>query len=194
MIAFVAGLVLFFGAHLVPVAPALRGQIASALTDNGYKAVHSIVSLVGLILMAGGYNAVAALPGLAPVWDPPVWTRHLALVLMLPAMILLVAAYVPSRIRTLARHPMLVAVKLWALAHLLANGDVASMVLFGAFLAWAVIDRISVKRRGALGPLGGRTGGAINDVIVVAVGLIAYGVVAFWFHPEIIGVAVVPGR
>ncbi len=94
------------------------------------------------------------------IYTPPIWLRHITLLLMWPSMILLVAAKVPSRIRTMAKHPMLVGIKLWAFAHLLANGDLASLILFGSFLAWAVVDRISVKRRAALGPLGTRRAGS----------------------------------
>ncbi len=109
--------------------------------------------------------------------------------LMLPAMIALAAAYVPSRIHTMLRHPMLVAIKLWALAHLLANGDLGSLILFGSFLAFAVYDRVSVKKRGALGPLGTKTGPAINDVIVVVAGIVLYAVFVYWAHEYLIGVS-----
>lgn len=122
------------------------------------------------------------------LWHPPVWTRHLAFALMLPAFILLVAAYVPSHIRDKAKHPMLAAVKFWALAHLLANGDLAGLLLFGAFLAWAVYDRISVKKRGAKGPLGDRHGGVTNDIIAVVVGILLYLAMFRWGHPLLIGV------
>ena len=113
---------------------------------------------------------------------------------MLPAMILLVAAYVPSRIRSAVGHPMLAAIKIWALAHLLANGDLASLVLFGSFLVWVVVDRISVKRRGALGPLGSATSTSpINDLIVVGVGLALYAVMLVWGHRWLIGVPLLAG-
>ena len=112
----------------------------------------AVVSLIGFALIVLGFHKLQLHPGKNPqLWDPPMWTRHIALALMLPAMIALVAAYVPSHIHTMLKHPMLVAIKIWALAHLLANGDLASLVLFGSFLAFAVYDRISVKRRGAPG-------------------------------------------
>jgi uncharacterized membrane protein len=114
--------------------------------------------------------------------------RHVTFLLMVPAMIFLVAAYVPSRVRTTLKHPMLVAVKLWALAHLLVNGDLASLLLFGSFLAYAVYDRISVKQRGAMGPLGASTGSAVNDGFVVAAGLGLYALMMFWGHSALIGV------
>jgi uncharacterized membrane protein len=127
------------------------------------------------------------------LWVPPTWTRHVAYLLMLPAMILIVAAYVPSRIRDRARHPMLAAIKFWAFAHLLVRGDLAGVLLFGAFLAWAVVDRISVKRREAagapaLGPLGARTGTAQGDMIAIIVGLAVYAFMMIAGHAWLIGV------
>ena len=118
-----------------------------------------MLSLVGLTLIVLGFYKLHLHPGKNPIlWDPPTWTRHMALALMLPAMIALVATYVPSHIHVMLKHPMLVAIKIWALAHLLANGDLASLLLFGSFLAFAVYDRISVKRRGDLGPIGRAAG------------------------------------
>jgi uncharacterized membrane protein len=127
------------------------------------------------------------------LFDPPMWTRHITLALMLPAMIFLVAAQIPSRIRNAVRHPMLLAIKLWALGHLLANGDVASLLLFGSFLAYAVYDRISVKKRGALGPLGAKQPGSIiNDVLVVAIGVALYAALVFGGHAWLFGVVPLP--
>ena len=108
---------------------------------------------------------------------------------MLPAMIALVATYVPSHIHVILKHPMLIAIKTWALAHLLANGDLASLVLFGSFLAFAVYDRISVKRRGDLGPLGKGSGPWINDVIVVVLGTALYAAIVLYLHQLVIGVS-----
>ena len=110
------------------------------------------------------------------------------MLLMLPAMILLVAAYVPSRIRTAVRHPMLVAVTLWAFGHLLANGDVASVLLFGSFLAYAVYDIVSATQRTAHGPLGGAQGSAVGNVAAVAGGLALYALLVFWGHRWLTGV------
>jgi uncharacterized membrane protein len=142
------------------------------------------------VLIVIGFGKLQEHPGKNPqLWYPPLWTRHLALALMLPAMIALVAAYVPSRIHTALKHPMLVAIKLWALAHLLANGDLGSLILFGSFLAFAVYDRISVKRRAALGPLGTKTGPWINDVIVLVAGSGLYVVILLWLHRLVIGVS-----
>lgn len=191
MMVLIVGLVLFLGLHLLPTSPALRASFVERLGANTYKAVFSILSLIGFAVIVLGYHKMQLHPGKNPVlWDPPAWTRHLALALMLPSMILLVAANVPSRIRTAVRHPMLLAIKLWALAHLLANGDLASLLLFGSFLAYAVYDRISVKSRGALGPLGdAQSKSMMGDVIAVAVGIALYAALLLGGHQWLIGVA-----
>jgi len=190
MILLVIGLVVFFSIHLVPSNTELRNGLVARFGENGYKALFAIVSLIGFVLIVLGFHKLQLHPGKNPqLWYPPLWSRHLAMALMLPAMIALVAAYVPSRIHTMLRHPMLVAIKLWALAHLLANGDLGSLILFGSFLAFAVYDRVSVKKRGALGPLGTKTGPAINDIIVIAAGIVLYAVFVYWAHEFLIGVS-----
>ena len=190
MLVMVIGLVVFLGIHSVPTNTDLRNGLVARFGDTGYKAVFSIISLIGLVLIIVGFAKLQLHPGKNPqLWVPPLWTRHVALALMLPAMIALVAAYVPSRIHTVLKHPMLVAVKIWALAHLLANGDLAALILFGSFLAYAVYDRISVKRRGALGPLGAKTGPWINDVIVLVLGTALYLAFLLWAHRLLIGVS-----
>lgn len=191
MLTLILGLFLFIAIHLVPTQTELRAGLVTRYGEGAYKAVFSLVSAIGLALIILGYGKLQAMPGKNPdLWYPPIWTRHIALALMLPSMILLVAAYVPSRIRDAVKHPMLAAIKIWALAHLLANGDLASVVLFGSFLAWAVFDRISVKRRGALGPIGNRRGGPIiNDALVVAAGVALYFLVLHWLHALLIGVS-----
>ena len=189
---FLAGLIVFFAVHLLPLMPGLRVGIRDSVGSNAYMGLFSLLSLVGLVLIVVGYGdlrtSVAANPEL---WSPPTWTRHIAFLLMIPSMILLVSAYVPSRIRDAVGHPMLAAIKIWALAHLSANGDLASVILFGSFLAYAVIDRISVKRREARGPLGDRTGGLSGDVTVVAVGLLAYAAMLFFAHEWLIGIPLI---
>ena len=192
MILLVIGLVVFFSIHLVPSNTELRNGLVARFGENGYKALFAIVSLIGFVLIVLGFHKLQLHPGKNPqLWYPPTWSRHLAMALMLPAMIALVAAYVPSRIHTMLRHPMLVAIKLWALAHLLANGDLGSLILFGSFLAFAVYDRVSVKKRGTLGPLGTKTGPAINDVIVVVAGIALYALFVYWAHEFLIGVSLV---
>ncbi|MBX9683720.1 MAG: NnrU family protein [Hyphomicrobium sp.] len=194
MMLLIVGLIVFLGIHLLPTSPEQRVALQSRLGAGTYKAVFSIISLIGLVIIVLGYHKMQLNPGKNPVlWDPPTWTRHIALALMLPALIFLVASNVPSRIRTALKHPMLVAIKIWALAHLLANGDLASMLLFGSFLAYAVYDRISVKQRGARGPLGdAQPASAINDVIVVGVGVALYLALLFGGHQWLFGVAPLP--
>lgn len=190
MLVLVIGLVLFFAIHLVPAQVELRNGLVGRFGENGYKAIFAVVSLLGLTLIVLGFAKLQMHPGKNPqLWMPPMWTRHVAVALMLPAMIALVAAYVPSRIHTMLKHPMLVAIKIWALAHLLANGDLASLVLFGSFLAFAVYDRISVKRRHAMGPIGEKGGPWFNDAIVVGLGCVLYAAILLWLHQLIIGVS-----
>jgi len=194
MLLLAIGLVVFLGIHLVPTSPDLRNGLAERFGQNAYKIAFSVISLVGFALIVIGYHKLQMNPGknILPFGEatPPEWLRHVTYLLMLPAMILLVAAYVPSRIRTAVKHPMLAAIKLWALAHLLVNWDLASLLLFGGFLGYAVYDRISVKRRGALGPLGAKSGGAINDVLVVGLGTLLFVGMMFYGHPLLIGVPV----
>jgi uncharacterized membrane protein len=190
----IIGLALFFLIHLVPTMPDLRRGLAGRFGETGYKAAFSLISAAALILIVLGYGKLQDAPGKNPVlWIAPLWIRHVVFTLMLPALVLLVAAYVPSRIRTAVQHPMLAAVKLWAFAHLLANGDLGSVLLFGGFLAYAVYDRISVKRRAALGPLGQSKGGIGNDLLVVVAGVALYLFMLLFGHAWLIGVPLLPG-
>ena len=191
MILYLLGLVIFLGVHLVPTVPAFHADLRMRFGENPYKIGFSLISLIGLVLIVVGFGEVRGASWNHELWTPPVWMKHVVFLLMIPAFILLVAAYVPSRIRTATKHPMLAAVKIWALAHLLANGDIASIILFGSFLAWAVYDRISVKKRGALGPLGAKRGGIGGDVVAVVVGLVLYVAMLKWGHPWLIGVSLI---
>lgn len=194
MLLMIVGLLIFFLIHLVPAAPEMRKSLVERMGEGTYKIVFSLVSAVGLALIVYGYAKLHATPGKNPqIWIPPAGMRHATMLLMLLSMILLVAAYVPSRIRTAAKHPMLAAVKLWALGHLLVRGDLASMVLFGSFLAWAVYDRISVKLRNAQGPLGAATGGIGGDIAVIVLGIGLYALMLLWGHARLIGVPLMPG-
>lgn len=191
MLPLILGLLLFFAIHLVPTSPSLRDGLVERFGASAYKIGFSVLSLVGFVLIVLGYHKLQLMPGKNPVlWDPPTWTRHIAFLLMVPAMILLVATFVPSRIRTAAKHPMLAAIKFWALAHLLVNGDLGSLVLFGSFLAFAVYDRISVKHRAAVGPAL-VSPGPFNDVVVVVVGLVLFAFMLVWGHGALIGVPIV---
>jgi uncharacterized membrane protein len=182
------GLALFFLIHVIPTFPEFRGRIVTAMSASSYRIAFSLVSLAALYLIVRGYGEARLV---APeLFTPPEWTRHVAMVLMLIAFIMLAAAYIPSRIRDILKHPMLTAIKAWALAHLIANGDGASLLLFGGFLAYAVYDRISVKRRAALGPLGDREGTLAGDVAAIAIGVAVFALMLLWGHQALIGVPI----
>ncbi len=183
----ILGLLVFFGVHSVSiVAPAWRDATARRLGEGGWKLLYSVLSVVGFVLMIQGYAMLRLEPQI--VYLPPVGLRHVAALLMLPVFPLLLAAYLPGRLQRLAKHPMLVAVKFWALAHLLANGMLADVLLFGSFLLWAVLDRISLKRR-ADRPRPMAPSSALNDVIAVIGGLAIYGAFVMAWHQRLFGVA-----
>ena len=185
MLMLVAGLVLFLGIHsLSIVSPSARERLIAISCPTKFRLFYSGVSIVGLVLIWIGY--AEARMDLVQLYTPPKGMTHAALLLMLPAFPMLIATYVPTHIRAKLKHPMLTAVKTWALAHLLANGDLASVVLFGSFLAWAVIDRISLKRRNIKLPTSGPWR---NDIIVVVLGVTLYVVMIMWLHRALIGVA-----
>ena len=193
MMLLVVGLMIFLGIHLLPTVPEVRNGLRDRLGAGPYRAVYGMISLIGLAIIVLGYHKMQLHPGKNPVlWDPPTWTRHIALLLMLPAMIFFVASLVPSRIRTTLKHPMLIAIKTWALAHLLANGDVASLLLFGTFLAYAVYARIAAKKQGDVGRKDDAPSSVVNDIIVVGVGVALYAALLFGGHEWLIGVAPLP--
>ena len=143
-----SGLLVFFGAHTLTSLRETRSGLITQYGLGAYKGVHSLVSLLGLVLIIWGFASYRA-GGLIPVWTPPIWTRHITIALMWFAFVALACMNpAPSRIRGWLRHPMLAGVKIWSLAHLLANGDLGGIILFGSFLAWASYDRVAVKRRG----------------------------------------------
>jgi len=186
----ILGLALFLGVHMLTTRRELRTRFVTSMGEGGYKTFYSLVSVAGLGLIVWGFADYRA-NGWIDVWTPPTAFKHITVALMLPAVILVAASYIRGRIYTTLKHPMLAGVKLWAVAHLLANGDLGSIILFGSFLAWAVFDRISLKHR----PDGGAPpipiGGPGNDLIAIAVGVVAYLALAFAFHPVVIGVPVV---
>jgi len=194
----ILGLVLFLGVHTVPAQREFRARVIAAMSEGGYKLVYALVSLLGIALIAWGFAHYRA-AGMIDVWEGLVPSKalvilkHITLALMLPAVIFVVAAFMRGHIYTALKHPMLAGVKLWAAAHLLANGDLGSIILFGSFLGWAVFDRISLKRRSDAGGPPIPVGGWGNDVIAVAVGIVVYLALAFAFHPVVIGVPIVAG-
>ena len=183
----ILGLAVFIGTHLVTTQRDARARLMARHGEGPYKIAYSVASIVGVLLIAWGFGAYRA-AGYIAVWDPPAWTRHIAALLVWVAVICVVAAYSPGRIKTTLKHPMLVGVKLWAFAHLISNGDLGSIILFGGILGWAVFDRISLKRRTDPGAPPIPVGGVTKDVIAVVVGTLAYLALGFWFHPYVIGV------
>jgi uncharacterized membrane protein len=186
----ILGLVVFLGIHAVSiVAPAWRARQIALHGEGRWKGAYALFSAIGLALLIVGYGQARQMP--VVLYTPPVFLRHLALLLMLPVFPLLVATYFPARISRAAKHPMLLAVKLWATAHLLANGTLADVVLFGAFLVWAVADRISVKRRTVAErhDAPGAPRRPYNDVIVIFVGLAIYAAFLVGIHRWLIGVS-----
>ena len=183
----ILGLIVFLGAHVFVTCRNAREQ-AIARLGYGYRALFAIVASVGLTLIVWGFALYRA-HGWVDVWSPPAFMRHVTVGLMLISAILLVATYVPSRIKAKAKHPMLASVKIWAFAHLLSNGDLGSILLFGGFLAWAVYARIAAKRRTDY-VLPVAPAGWTNDVIVVVGGVVLYLALGYLFHPYAIGVPV----
>lgn len=186
----VAGLVIFFALHSVSIVnDAWRNRTAARLGEWPWKILYSIFALIGLVLVIRGYGLARLDP--IVLYSPPHWLRQLAMVLLLPLFPLLFAAYLPGRIQTATRHPMLAATKLWATAHLLANGTVADLLLFGTFLAWAVADRISLRHR-MPHPVPGAPPSAANDILAVVLGLALYAAFVLWLHARLIGVPLLP--
>lgn len=185
MLQLLLGLVLFLGMHSVAiVALPLRDRMATK-SENAWKGFYTLVSIIGLVLIVRGYADLRQTPTI--LYVAPVWLRHVAAVLMLPAFAFFVAPYFPGRIKTALKHPQLAAVKIWALAHLLVNGTLADVLLFGSFLLWAIADRISLKHRVAR-PLPGAPESKANDLIVVVLGLVLYAVFAFFVHEWLFGI------
>ena len=190
MIVLLLGLVVFLGVHSVSIAaPGWRSAQIARRGERAWKGVYSIAAGIGLALLIVGYGMARREP--VVLYTSPTALRHLALLVMLPVFPLLFAAYMPGRISRAAKHPMLLAVKFWAAAHLLANGTLADVLLFGGFLAWAVADRISVKRRSVAEAhdVPAAPPSATNDVIVVVGGLIVYAVFLLWGHRWLVGVS-----
>lgn len=189
-----AGLVLFLGVHAAQWPKGFRARMVERIGLGPWKGLHSLLSLAGFVLIVIGYGE--ARPEAPLLYEPPIALKHLALLLVPIGFVLLAAAYMPTGvIKQTIKHPMLAAVKLWALAHLLANGDLASLLLFGAFLAWAVGTRISIAKREKAGlappPRAGKNA-FVGDAGAVIVGLAAAGATVVWLHPWLFGVSALP--
>lgn len=189
MLWLIVGLVIFLGVHSLSIVNRdFRNQMVARLGEIPWKIVYSLVALAGFVLLVKGYGMARMDPVI--VYSPPSWTRHLTMLLMLPVFPMFFAAHLPGRIKSTLKHPMLAATKLWALAHLIANGGLHDIILFGGLLAWAVVDRISVKRRvDTPAVVVGKTS---NDIIAIVVGLAVYVGFVVWAHGAWIGVPLVP--
>ena len=181
----IIGIAVFLGVHSISiVAPGLRARAVALMGSNRWRGIYSLVSAAGFVLILYGFHLARQAP--VVLYMPPAWMRHVTFLLMLPVFPLILAAYLPGRIKTAMKHPLLAAVKFWALAHLLSNGFLADVLLFGAFLLWAICDRISLKRRP---PQAIRTApqGRFNDLIAVIAGLALYAVFILWAHVRLFG-------
>ena len=185
----IVGLIIFIGPHVLVTLRGPRAAVIAQIGEWPYKGLIALVSLVGLILIAYGFGAYRA-NGWIDIWHPPRWTYYITEFLMWPASVFVVAAYIRGNIWRRLKHPMLVGVKTWAVAHLIANGDVGSIVLFGSFLVWAGYDRASLKRRTDPGAPSIPADGRRNDVIAVVVGTVLYLALGLIFHPLVVGIPV----
>lgn len=185
----ILGLIVFFVPHVFVTRREARARLIARVGEGPYKIAFSVVSAIGIVLIAYGFARYRATEWVN-LWYPPAWTRHLALQLNWLAVICIVAAYIPGNIKRALKHPMLVGVKLWALAHLIANGDLGSVILFGSILAWAVFDRIALKRRTDPGAPLVPQGGWPSDLVAVVVGTVIYVALVLLFHPIVLGAPV----
>ncbi len=184
----IIGLLLFLGMHSVAImAPTWRDRMAAQL-GLAWRGIYTVISLIGFVLIIRGYAAARLTPEV--LYVPPTWMRHVTMTLMLPVFPLLLATYLPGRIKTTMKHPMLAATKLWALAHLLSNGMLADVLLFGGFMLWAVADRISLKKR-PVRAIKTAPAASYNDWTAMLAGLALYGLFIVWAHAKLIGIALI---
>lgn len=184
----VLGLIVFLGVHSLRIfAEPWRQRMRERLGANGWKGVVSLLSLAGFVMIVVGYGQARLDP--VPLWTPQVWTRHLAALLTVPAFVLLAATYVPRNgLKARLHHPMVLAVKLWAVAHLLANHTLADLLLFGSFLVWAALSFRAARARDRAAGVTYPAGTTAGTLAAVAVGLVAWAAFAFWAHGAWIGV------
>jgi uncharacterized membrane protein len=188
MLYLILGLLLFLGTHSVRiVADGWRTRTRTRLGASGWRALYSALSLLGFVLIVWGFGQARQSPWL--LWTPPPGMRHLAMLLTLPSFVLLAAAYVPgNRIKARIHHPMMAAVMLWALAHLLTNGTLAHMVLFGTFLVWAIFAFLAARQRDVRDSIRYSQGSTGATGISVALGVALWIAFTLWLHGLLIGV------
>ncbi len=184
----ILGLLLFLGTHSVRiVAEDWRARQIARLGLGHWKLLYSAIAVATLALVVWGYGMTRVDP--IVVWNPPAWTRHAAALLTLPAFVLIAAAYVPgNRIKAALHHPMILGIKVWALAHLIANGRLGDVVLFGSFLVWAILDFKAARTRDLAAGTRYAAGSLRQDAIAIALGLALWAAIAFWLHAWITGV------
>jgi uncharacterized membrane protein len=183
----ILGLVIFLGVHSIRIfANDWRRRQVAHLGEGPWKGLYSLASLIGLVLVIVGFAAARMNPVL--LYAPPAWLRHLNIVFTLIAFVLVTAAYVPrNHLKEKIGHPMLAGVKAWALGHLLSIGMLRDVVLFGAFLVWAIVDFVASRRRDRVTRVVYPAGSLTGDVIAVVIGLVVWAAVAFWLHQLLIG-------
>ncbi len=184
----IVGLLIFVATHsLRIVAEGWRAAQIARMGELAWKGVYGLVSVVGVALMVWGYSETRGAPEL---WQPPLWTRHVAGLVTLLAFVLWVAAYVPgTRIKAAIGHPMVMGVALWALAHVMSNGRAGDLLLFGVFLVWAFIDYLAARRRDRLSAARYTAGPLVRDAAAVVMGVVLWALFAVWGHAWLIGVA-----
>ena len=184
---FLIGLLLFIGIHSISILnESWRNLMVNKIGEWTWKGTYSFVSIFGFILMVWGYGVTRYDSTL--LYTPPLWLQHFSLLLLLPVFPLLVAAYFPGRIKTATKHPMLISTTLWAVGHLFSNGSLVDVILFGSFLIWAIMDRISIEHRQPR-PTPGAPHSTFNDIIACVVGLGLYLAFIFWLHELLFGVS-----
>jgi uncharacterized membrane protein len=188
MTVLIVGLVLFLGTHSVRIcANDWRSAQLARLGEKRWKALYSVVAVVGLVLIVWGFGAARQAP--VVLYSPPVWARHVAALLMLPAFVLIAAGNMRgTKMKAALGHPMVLGTKTWAFAHLLANGTLADVVLFGSFLVWAIVDFASARRRDRAAGVVYTAGTWSRDAVAIVIGVIAWAVFGFWLHGPLIGV------
>lgn len=183
----VLGIIAFFAVHSVSIINEnWRNGVVERIGLKAWKGAYTVIALAGFIMICYGYGLARQDP--VVLYSPPAWARHITMLLMLFVFPLFLAANLPGKIRAAAKQPLLAATKIWALAHLLANGTLADVLLFGSFLVWAIVDRVSMKSR-TQRPIPGLTS-PYNDVIAIVLGLVIYAVFIFWGHAALFGVAI----
>ncbi len=188
MTALILGLLIFLGTHSLRIAAdGWRARHIARLGEMRWKGLYSLASVAGLALIVWGYGLTREVP--VDLWVPPLWTRHVTTLLTLPAFILLAAAYVPDNsFKTAIGHPMVAGVKLWALAHLISNGRLGDVMLFGAFLVWAAFDFRAARRRDRAAGVQRAPGTPARNAATIVIGVIAWAAFAAFLHAWLIGV------